>query len=147
MTTIAYNHKDKQIAYDSRETAGDEIKSDSVIKMKEKDGVFYFFSGSVHCESDFINSSKIRGFKPETPIECSALIVRDGKVFKGNYSDSIGYWEIELNYSDSIGSGGVYALCAMDFGCDAKESVEYAKRRDCYTGGEVHVFNVDSPRS
>lgn len=142
MTTIAYKHEDREIAYDSRETAGSEIKSDAVVKHYCVDGVDYFLSGSTHCDMPFIKAPKERGFKPEVEIESSGFIVRDGKVFKAGFSDEIGYWELEMKYSDAIGSGGVYAVCAMDLGKGAIDAVEYAKTRDVYTGGKVNVFKV-----
>lgn len=47
MTTLAYNHKDKQIACDSRTTSGSLIISDKHLKMQQVDGVKFFLCGSV----------------------------------------------------------------------------------------------------
>ncbi len=143
MTTIVYDHKARLIAVDSREVAGDEIKTDSATKHYCVDGIFYFISGSVHDKDNFLCEPKVIRHKPDVEIDCTALIVRNGKVFKGRYDCEIGYWEVELTYSEAIGSGGTYAKCAIDHGKSAKESVQYAATRDIYTGGDVHVFDVD----
>jgi hypothetical protein len=34
-------------------------------------------------------------------------------------------------------------LAALDFGKTAKEAVEYAMTRDVYSGGKVHVYDID----
>lgn len=145
MTTIVYDHKNKQIAIDSRECAGDEIKTDNAIKYKEHGGIVYFLSGHTSDMQAFIGLDKKRGVNPDVEIKCSALFVRDGKAFKASFADGE-YWELELPYSDSIGSGGVYALCAIDFGKSAFEAVEYAKTRDSCSGGKVHVYDIETMR-
>lgn len=146
MTTIVYDQKARQIAMDGREVAGAEIKSDSIKKsyMNHMDGTIYFIAGSVHDAKLFMSEDKNIGQKPSKSIECTAIFVKEGKAYKGRYDDEIGYWEVELSYSDAIGTGGVYALCASDFGCSAKESVEYASKRDVYTGGKITVYDIES---
>ena len=142
MTTIVYDHKNKQIAIDSREVAGDEIKSDKAIKWKVVDGTTYFMSGCVSDYPAFFALDKVRGVKPDVDIHCSSIFIRKGAAFKCAFSDT-GYWELELSSNDSIGSGGVYAISALDFGKSAREAVDYAKTRDVNTGGKTVVFSLD----
>ena len=142
MTTIVYDHKNRQIALDSREVAGDEIKSDSAIKHMVVGGTLYFMSGCVSDHQAFFELDKVRGAKPDVDIQCSSIFVRGGVVFKCSFSTT-GYWELELSSNDSVGSGGVYALCALDFGKSAREAVDYAKTRDVNTGGKTIVFSLD----
>ena len=53
MTTIAYHHKDRQIAYDSRCTSGGLILTDSFDKKMEHGKGIYFLSGSTSDFNDF----------------------------------------------------------------------------------------------
>lgn len=43
----------------------------------------------------------------------------------------------------AMGSGRDFALAAMDHGKTPAESIEYAKTRDVYTGGEVHTHDIE----
>ena len=52
-------------------------------------------------------------------------------------------WRQPLRYDKALGSGGDFALSAMRLGLGAKEAVEHAKTLDCYTGGEVHVMELE----
>lgn len=143
MTTIVYDHINRQIAVDGLEVAGDEIKFTRAKKHYRKDGVIYFIAGSVHDVENFLAAEKTTRFKPEHQIECTAIAVNGDRVYKCRYDDEIGYWEADLIYSDSIGSGGVYARCALDFNCNARKAIEYAATRDIYTNSEILVYSVD----
>ena len=143
MTTIVYDHKNRQIACDGRETAGNEIKSESEQKWFYQGANLYFYCGSIADIEAFLNAEKVRGEKIEPPVESAGFVVRDGFVYKFNYCDEHGYWEQKLKHEDTMGSGGVYALCALDFGKSAKEAVEYAMTRDSGTGGKVSVFDCE----
>ena len=44
----------------------------------------------------------------------------------------------------AIGSGGSYAMGAMDRGATAAQAVETAMRYDCYTGGDVVTMQLET---
>lgn len=46
--------------------------------------------------------------------------------------------------SEAIGSGWQWAMAAMDFGASAIEAVNYAKKRNCHTGGKIFYFNFET---
>lgn len=139
MTTIAYDHKNNQVAVDSRATAGTKIISDKAHKYIEKDGAMWFFTGAI---ADFDQLIALNhNDKPDIIPDCAAIKVCDDGVylvtFNGDYCSVC-----PLRYSYSIGSGENYATSSMDFGSSAKDAVKYASTRDCHTGGKVHVFDT-----
>lgn len=141
MTTIAYSHKDKEIAVDSRETAGDLIASDNTLKAEKINGEWYIGAGcSNDCE--LLTDCIINGTTHERDLDANVMFTKNGKVFNSNYyaADGLLTWEIKRNYT--MGSGEKFALAAMDFGKSAKEAVKYAMTRDIYTGGKVRVIKV-----
>lgn len=141
MTTIIYDHKNKQVAVDSRATAGSTIMTDSAIKYREKDGVMWFFCGKTGEQEAFMNS-----FKELTSaldfIDVTALFVENKNTYLATVEDGV-YRSCLIDFSDSIGSGCEFALAAVDLGKDAKGAVEYAMTRDLYTGGKVHVYDIE----
>lgn len=54
MTTVVYDHKNKQIACDSRTTCGDIIVDDEAIKYIDKGDKIWFCSGSTGDFETFI---------------------------------------------------------------------------------------------
>lgn len=139
MTTIAYNYEDSQIAVDGRITIENMIVSDNAIKFKRDGRSIWFFCGSV-SDNDTLMGMK-HDYAPKVIPDCSALLFDNGKVFlvsfnKGHCSHTL------INYNMAIGSGESFAISAMDFGKSAKESVHYASKRDCKTGGKIRVFNL-----
>ena len=139
MTTIAYHHKDKQIAVDSRTTSGNLINTDDCNKIIKLDGLLIILSGA-NCDVD-IFISEYPDIKTE--VDCSGFLVEDKKTYhvcvkNSNLKKSL------IKYNDAEGSGYAFALAAMDHGKSAKESVEYAMIRDTYTGGKVQLINVET---
>lgn len=142
MTTIAYNHKDKEIAFDSRTSRENLIISDCSRKDQEIDGVIFIQSGPI-SDFKFILDAYF-GVKFEgAPCTNCAFIVDKGVAYKAAFDPDEGFWVQELKCNDVSGSGGNFALAAMDFGCNAKEAVKYAKKRDTMTGGKVRVVKVE----
>jgi len=143
MTTIAYNHKDKEIAVDSRCTNQGKIVTDAMDKSITISGVTYFYTASGDDGeklAKIISGSSTD--KDNESLDAAVMFIKSGKAFMGCYSENkLDTWL--LTYSDSIGSGCDFALAAMDFGKTAKESVEYAATRNHHTGGEVRVFKVE----
>lgn len=142
MTTIVYDHKRKQIACDSRETAGSFICSDSVVKyIKLNDGI-WFNSGSA-SDGKIYAKNAVHNTKSPENTDCVSLKVSGGKVYLVA-ADGDGIYKIqEMEMSEGLGSGGRFALSALDFGKTAKEAVEYAMTRDVYTGGKVHIYDIE----
>lgn len=140
MTTIVYSKKHHAIACDSRMCVGSMIGDEKCKKYVEREGVLFFFAGAV---AD-IETLMVMYFNPEGAVDkldVSAFIVDGGKVYATEFANkklSI----LPLTYDWAIGSGMYWAMAALDFGCDPKEAVKYAKKKDSATGGRIHVFKL-----
>jgi hypothetical protein len=147
MTTIVYDHKNRQIAIDSQSTsAGIAINMDA--KKWHYRGADLFFICGKNSDIDMLidyavgNASAHKDFLPDA----SAILVSNGLVYLCEVNNNGVCDKTKLEHSMCIGSGDRLGLAALDFGKSAKEAVEYAATRDIYTGGRVHVFNLDSMR-
>ena len=140
MTTIVYDHLNKQIALDSRTCAVGDIINDKSNKFLKKDGDLWVYTG-LACEIDRLTKLK-HGDKFEGKLDLSAFVVKDGRVYYAGVHDGQMCFD-ERDFNDHLGSGGYFAYCALDFGKTAKEAVKYAITKDCYSGGKVWVFNLD----
>ncbi len=142
MTTIAYHHKDKQIAVDGRVTAGGAIADDNYNKIiTNKLGIWVCSGSSADCES--LAMLKL-GDNAGRDLESTALLVREGKVFLALTEKDGRYSESPVTYNDAQGCGYRFAIAAMDHGKSAKEAIEYAMTRDIYTGGKIQVIDVEN---
>lgn len=140
MTTIAYHHKNKQVAVDSRFTRGEIIDSDKGNKVRKDKRGTWIFAGHQGDYNDLMNLE--RNQHVDIRPDCSAILISKGKAYTVD-TDGDGLCFItELVDDLTIGSGRNFAQAAMDFGRTAKQAVEYAKTRDIYTGGRVRVFDV-----
>mgnify|MGYP003673539207 FL=1 len=141
MTTIVYDHKSKQIACDSQLTSKGIAVNLSAKKFITNDIGTWFFTGK---DSDSVDLSKLKhNDKVDVSPDCSAILSTDDGVFLVCMSDG-GYCEYSpLNYSMTIGSGMDLAIAALDFNCGAGDAVEYAATRCIYTGGKVHVYDIE----
>lgn len=138
MTTIAYNHKNKEIAVDSRITRGDTIITDNANKIiKNDNGVFILAGYNADCEL-FANS-----FPNEPPraVSCYGFVVSGNCVYWLSFEDGK-MMLTKCEYNEAAGSGQDHALTALDLGLSAKESVKMAAKRDCSTGGKIRVYKV-----
>ena len=145
MTTIVYDHTNKQIAVDGRTTSGGVINTETAEKWVQDGDDFWFICGSVSDEERLINH--INAIEPEAPkwaIECAALLVRGSTVYLCTVTEEGEPSVSKIGYSDGIGSGGVFALTALDHGKSAHEAVAYAATRDTGTGGKIMVMNVET---
>lgn len=140
MTTMVYDHKKKQVAIDSRTTADSVILSDNSDKTINNDNGLYLLCGSPGDYTLFVTLSHDDEVKVIPDV--SAILIKDGKAYQVMMSDKFCI-HTELKYNCAQGSGYKFALAALDFGKTAKEAVEYAITKDCYTGGKVRVFNLD----
>lgn len=140
MTTIAYHHKYKQIAVDGRATSDDLICSDRSVKFIEKNGQVFLYTSKgddgAHLVEVYLGAEPLK-----KDYEATVMFTCDGVVFLMTYTNgTLDQWSLLEN--TAIGSGGDFALAAMDFGKDAKEAVEYAATRNVFTGGRITVFDV-----
>ena len=150
MTTIVYDHKNKQIACDSRTTCNDIIVDDKAIKYIDKGDKLWFCSGSTGDFETFINH-----YEPLTKtnphISADAIfLIKEGDCIGGVYLAIIDrddvYKECIMNHNQAVGSGSNWALAALDMGKTAKEAVEYALTKDVYSGGKIHVYDIEKAK-
>jgi len=141
MTTIVYDHKNKQIACDSRETAGGYLVTDEAVKYYMRDKVVWFICGTKGDANIFIDSFEHNKEVPAN-VECSGLFVENGVAYLACISDGI-FKKDDVASNDGVGSGGWQALSAVDLGKTAKEAVEFAMIRDIHSGGKVHVYDIE----
>lgn len=140
MTTIVYNHKDKEIAVDSRLTRRDTIITDNANKIiKNDNGVFILSGYYADCElfaSSFPN-------EPPREVKCYGFVVSDNEVYWLSFEDG-NTMLTKCNYNESVGSGQDHALTALDLGLSAKDAVKMAMKRDVNTGGKVRIYKVNN---
>lgn len=140
MTTIAYNHKDKTIAWDSFSTRDGVIVDSNTQKKLTKNGVVFFISGAYSDQNKMIDY--YFGTRHEFIPECNCFAVDGGKVYYCGVTESHELWREEVTANQAIGSGWQFATAALDFGLSAKEAVKYASTRCIYTGGRIRTFNI-----
>lgn len=142
MTTICY--KAGIIAYDSRATAGGVIVDDEADKMTVARGVRFFIAGS---PADFDRFLDIYFGESDTPVDidlCGFAVESGGALYKFGVNKNDGLWKQphRAGCAAAIGSGGEFALGAMDCGLSAKEAVKVAMKRDTGTGGRIRTFKL-----
>lgn len=142
MTTIVYNHKTKTIAYDSRITKGSVIVSDAREKRVLRDDIDFFCSGADSDIPELIDCYIEGRLKSERSLEANAIFVKDGNAFILICTNDLEIIHCLLQENESLGSGGEWAIAALDFGCDAVNAVEYAATKDIYTGGKINIFEI-----
>jgi len=141
MTTIVYDHKNKQIAVDSRVSRDGVICTDEGVKFLHDDSGVWFFCGK-NCDKALL-VEYFEGKDLELLPEAWAIYAKNnGEVYLRSVNDGRVPEESLTEFSEAIGSGEPFALAALDHGKSAKEAVEYAMTRDTGTGGKVHVFDV-----
>lgn len=140
MTTIAYSHKHKQIAVDGRVTSDGLICSDKSVKYIERNDQVFFYTSKgddgIHLVDVYFGAEPLK-----ENYEATVMFTCDGVVFLMTYTNGeLSQWSVVDD--TAMGSGGDFALAAMDFGEGARGAVEYAATRDVFTGGEIAVFDV-----
>lgn len=142
MTTIVYDHKNKQIACDSRLTkGGTTIISDDHVKYVKNDIGLWFFSGDICDIKGFMSCYDKEQEQQQVSFNASAFLVIGSDIFSV-YMDDGYFCKTPLNHSECKGSGELLALSALDHGGTAKEAIEYAMTRDMFTGGKIHVYDI-----
>lgn len=144
MTTIAYNHKDKQIAVESFSTMDGVIVNRNATKHFNVGGDIYFVAGKTNGLAKFIIAHK-HGEKVDPNIaDCAAFVIKeDGTCWLFVIDENWLPQSCILDYDSAMGSGENFALAAMDMGKSAGEAVEYACTRDCYSGGKVTIYDIE----
>lgn len=142
MTTIVYDHKNKQIACDSRMTSGNLIVTDEGVKHVKKENSIYFIAGRIGEGLTFATHFKEME-KANDNLDNDCIFVDNKCAYLGVIDNEKVFRSSDLYYNMSVGSGGDYAICALDFGATAKEAIEYAATKDVYTGGKVHVYDIE----
>ncbi len=139
MTTIAYNHKDKEIAFDSRISRGETVISDTFRKdITNSDGVVFVLAG---ITSDCYLVAECYPTAPNKDVRAYGFVIDSGVVKWITFDDN-GINITEVEYNEAAGSGQDHALTAMDLGCSAKDAVKMAIKRDVYSGGRIRVIKV-----
>lgn len=141
VTTLIVNMKDGEIGCDSRTTLGDTIISDSTKKFKMIAGEYYFFSGDVSA-SEAIMEFLINDVPINTNAEGIVICTDNGNVNCYNLTLLDGLTSYIIRYNQGFGSGGEWALSALDFRQNTTDAIKYAKTRDINTGGKINVFKI-----
>lgn len=141
MTTIAYDKESNIIAYDSRETDGNTICSDSVDKKIVTEKGVWFCAGC-SADIDYLIENYIEWGECDAKLDVNAYLVDETGVHQVCINNGI-FKKFKISDNEAIGSGYHFAMSAMDYGKSARDAVEYAKTRDVRTGGKVNIFDVD----
>jgi len=141
MTTIVYDHKNKQIACDSRTTNGWMIITDDAIKYKSEGDLMWFLSGRAGEAETFITNFKELEDAHKS-LDNVGYFIDNKVVYLANINEGV-FRSCDMTCNSGVGSGGDWALSALDFGKTAKEAVEYAITKDFGSGGKVHVYDIE----
>ena len=142
MTTIVYCHKTNQIACDSRSTNGYMIVTDGAMKHIKVNDLEWFISGRAGEAYAFANNFKELDIAMDG-LGNDAIFISKGSAYLASIDEGR-FRSLLLDVNQGIGSGGYFAMAALDFGKTAKEAVEYAITKDFASGGKVHVFDIDT---
>ena len=141
MTTIGY--RDGIVATDTLTVAGTMVVDHNTEKFIERNGVKFFICGAT---SDHIKLVEEYLSPTGRDIgDAEAIVVEADLIYVvGREDEGKGIYKCPNNRLNfiSLGSGTRFAIAAMDHGKSAKDAVEYAMRRDIYTGGEVRVYEI-----
>lgn len=141
MTTIAY--RDGVVATDTLLVGCGFAVDQAYEKCIARNEVMFFCAGPTSDHDKLVEeylspTGRYAG-------DAIAIVADQGKIFViGREEGRKGIFKCpnrRENYI-AIGSGERFAISAMDHGKSAKEAVEYAMKRDIYTGGEIRVYNV-----
>lgn len=157
MTTIAI--KDNKVASDSQMTAGYTISSLEVEKVVNINGCIVSGAGSfaqiVKFRQWFMEHSDALIAQQDNPNVHIPLpedlqggdffglvLYPDGELYLYEGRTDVAY---EVDQPFSIGSGSDFAIAAMKAGASSEEAVKVATELDVFSGGEVKVFELETP--
>ena len=111
-------------------------------KYRVIDGDMWFFSGPTFdfdvLVGAYKSKEKVGGGARYT---VGAIRVSKGVAYLLGIDEGIA-WESVIENSDSLGSGGLFALASLDHGKTVRQAVEYACTRDIYSGGKIRVYDI-----
>ena len=142
MTTIAYCMKRRQVAIDSRVTAGNEIVSDNAEKAIFQEGLIVFFAGTVSHVHEVIKALQTGRHKVRCSLDLSGLVWNGAALYEFDVEDGEIDWHEVIDKHGAIGSGAAYALAALDSGATPCQAIREAKRRDAMTGGKIKLHRL-----
>lgn len=146
MTTIAYNYEEGKIACDGRASCGSLIVTDTFKKYVVHDEFTMFFAGDISDVDRMaaIVESHESGDTVEldSPVDIEVFFIKNGVVYVASVTQANEYYYNKAEYNYALGSGGGFAISAMDFGKNAKDAVKYAMSRDSGSGGKISVCDV-----
>ena len=158
MTTIIYDAKNKQMLGDGRISQGTQVTKDDFVKVHNINGILVGAAGVVTHMLKFFDyfeqnttaeifQQETMGLVnivfPETPNEdqFEALVAYPSGelfLFEGNSSILLGQ-----DVSFAIGSGGPYALGALESGAEGVVAMLVATKFDTMSGGEITVVQLE----
>ena len=141
MTTIAYNHKDQELASDGQATSGWVKCSDTFTKIHRLSFGWAAFCGTAADVGSYIKileGEELVGDR--TKLECGVIVVPDKGVPYKHFIDAMGHSSTDpVKGNLAMGSGMEFALGALHAGASAKEAVKAAIAYDVMSGGRVVV--------
>ena len=143
MTTIAFSYKQGTVAFDSRATGGSYIYTDEMNKAMKVKGRTFLLAGTAADREEIVVSYFTEGKGLREEISVSGLVVehKEGMVYMLTSEDGV-LQSTEMDHDMAIGSGGQYAITALDCGLSPKDAVKMAAKRDACTGGRVRMVKV-----
>jgi hypothetical protein len=144
MTTIAYSYSEGVIAFDSRTSTGGLINSDDSMKMFENDDRKFFLSGMVPDMENFVENYD-NGSDYSRYLDVHGIMVEGVDVHVVGFNQGTSrFWGCKVDHDIAVGSGGDFALSALKLGETAVDSVKLAAKMDCYTGGKIRSYDVNT---
>lgn len=137
MTTVVYNHEQKEIGIDSRVTTHI-IESDNYAKRIDANGISFFLCGEVAGIEMIV---RCYPNKLEFETNANGFVLKNG-VVTYLYTSGLEIREVSQQNSLAVGSGGDFALAALDFGKTTREAIKYATTRDPFSGGKIKVYKI-----
>lgn len=144
MTTVAY--RDGVLASDGRVTIKDVVDSDNDRKIfRLSDGSVFGMAGEYIGGLKLLALMKQQAKKPAPKLPSPTL--KGTKALFITPENTLWYFEVDFweklkHPYYAIGSGGKFALAAMDAGADAKAAVRIGMKRDVYSGGKLRWLEV-----
>lgn len=141
MTTVVYNHRDGELAAESRVSQEGTLYDDTCNKLVRLSFGWVGWMGDITDVSLLVfaledNDADIDG----SLIHCTGIVMPDKGVAYEATFDSMGrIHKYPLKKSWAIGSGNRYALGALHAGASAKQAVQAAIAYDLFSGGTIRV--------
>jgi 20S proteasome alpha/beta subunit len=141
MTTIAFDGR--YIAIDSRQSQGSYIFNDNGKKIVETDRYVIFYAGPIGEQMDEAIELFLNDKAAYRKINAGLIVFdREKRKTIAAYYEEDRISRLNLECIETMGSGGQYAVTAMDCGLRADEAVKKAIERDSGSGGKIHCFDT-----